>query len=150
MVILANARLSEEDIYFFNHSSSTINKLYGFDCEAFSLSHSQIEWHITSGKSTNIKQTLENHTFSSASRLALFYCSWWILILFINRSRHYLVAEGWNTSRNGKAYDSGQKWCSQSHGILSTFTLSMSFHKDKYLIQHIISNIFYNQFFNFV
>jgi hypothetical protein len=51
-----------------------------------------------------------------------------------------------NRSWNRKAYNSDQKWCSQSHRILSRFTLSMSFWKEKYLMQRTISNISWNQF----
>jgi hypothetical protein len=41
--------------------------------------------------------------------LIVFLDPWWVVVLFINRTRNYLVVGGRITAEKGKAYDSGQE-----------------------------------------
>jgi hypothetical protein len=72
-----------------------VDQLYWFYCEASSLDFSQNEWYTTNSKNTNVERILENCAFSWASRLTVFHYTWWVVILFVNRLRNYLVAGRW-------------------------------------------------------
>jgi hypothetical protein len=46
--------------------------------------------------------------FSWVPKVAIFRHFWWIIVLFIDRLRNYLVIGWWTTSWNGKTHDSSQ------------------------------------------
>jgi hypothetical protein len=129
MAIFVSVRFIEEDVYFVNHNLPVIDELYEFYQEESWLGLWQANWHEADNKDINVKWTLENHPFNWASRLTVFCYTWWIMILFSNKLWNYLIARGWNIPRIRKEYDLGKQWCTQSHGILSDFTLSTPFQK---------------------
>jgi hypothetical protein len=71
MAILVSAGLSKKDLYFANYALSKIDEFYGFCREASSLGLSQGERRTTDNKEINVKRTLDNHIFGSASRLVV-------------------------------------------------------------------------------
>jgi hypothetical protein len=75
-----------------------------------------------------------------------FITPWWVVVLFINILRNYLVAGWWIAIERERDMLQTKKKRSQSHGILIGFALPRSFQNEKHSMQRTISNIFWNKF----
>jgi hypothetical protein len=92
ITILVNTRLDKTNLDSAIYDLSIIDGFYGYYCESSSLGASETERGVIDRENTNLKQTLENHMFDLTSPSAVFLDPWWIVILFLNKSRNYLIA----------------------------------------------------------